>query len=354
MKSALELRIPILAALSVAWLLPACRSTEKNGEKPGSTPAPEPGRPATRRTPTGLEEELPGEILAEAVPIQAGEVLQVVIFRRKTTTRKQFTIERVDPSGRIMGSGTEWEESVSDAAGVGGLPVAVSAKETDHRVSLTSGRKGRIVVELAEFTSGIPPKKGMTLVLAWTDIAGSEPVAGGMEIPVQAEVLKKVLEAFPSKPGGTQGPTSQDRIKEIYELRGAGRLEEAEAKCRKYCEDTPGDRIGWEILAQIISHRRRYREAAELCREGAGRVTQGAENLLVSAGRYYENAHEIDLAREMYQRAYEICPDYSRVNALYHFELRYASDLTDLRWKIEAVLPLTHPPFLGIMGVYAA
>ena len=210
-KAERKLRIRILLLpLAVCLLLPACRSAEDSGGKPAA--APEVGRPTTRRAPTGLEEELPGKIRAEAVPIRTGEVLQVVVFLRKTVTRKQFRIERVDPSGRVVDSGMEWEETEREAPGVGGLPVAVSAGETDHRVSLTSGKKGRIVVELAYFASKVPPKKEMTLILTWEDPSGLESATGRMEVPVAAAVLQKVRETFPSGPAGPKKPKPQDRM----------------------------------------------------------------------------------------------------------------------------------------------
>ncbi|MHC5080096.1 MAG: tetratricopeptide repeat protein, partial [Planctomycetota bacterium] len=141
-------------------------------------------------------------------------------------------------------------------------------------------------------------------------------------------------------------------LKTVYDLRGKGQLEAAEVKCREYCKLRPEDRNGWEVLGQILSQQRRYREAAELCREAASRVTQHGENLLVSAGRYYESARDIDRAREMYNLAYERAPDYSRVNALYNFELRYAPDLAETKWKIEAVVNVSDPPFRGMMAAY--
>jgi len=272
-------------------------------------------------------------------------------LRRTATLRREIRVERVDAEGRVVDSQTQWEEAPVEPEPEEGIPVTVTVPGQDLDLGLVSGPGGRVCIDLAPLAHATAG--GLTLRLSWYYFLADAHRTGKRDLRIEAEILEKVREKFPSGPLPSVRPDPKQLLQEARTLRSQNRLDEAEAKCREYCGLVPTDRTGWETLAQILSQTRRYREAAELCRDAASRVEPDPSSCLVSAGRYYESAREIDLARSMYVMAYERAPDYNRVSALYNFELRYGRDLTETRRRIEDVLAVSDPPFRGLLSHYA-
>ncbi|MHC4777335.1 MAG: tetratricopeptide repeat protein [Planctomycetota bacterium] len=306
------------------------------------------------REATGRTRVLMGNIRVEVHPVKDGEVLQVVEFIRTKTLDRGIRYDQVNADGKVLSSTTKWERGKEEELAAENLVVKARGPGGSTVLDMSTDRSGRIAIELARFLEDVPSGSGLTLTLDWDYAAGGGVVLTEREVHISAAVLDRVRLAFPPHPPAAGGKPPKDLLRRVHELRNEGRLEEAEAACREYVRLAPEERMGWEILAQILSQKKKYREAAELCRRGAERVERGAENLLVSAARYYENGYDIDRAREMYNRAYEMFPDYARVSALYRFELRFAQDLTDTKWKIEAVIPSSRAPYKGILSALAA